>query len=98
MTALHKSSGGCVDAVDLASNGSVVTRVSGYNHNGSVACMLQDTGNGYIVRFLATTSVEQDYYVCLEYSQAYDLVLALSAFKADLGFIDKSKKRGEDAA
>jgi hypothetical protein len=31
----------------------------------------------------------QDYYVCLDYSQAYDLVLALSMFKEELGFKDE---------
>jgi len=49
-------------------------------------CIVENTGNGYIVRFPAFSCVEQDYFVCLDYAQAYDLIHGLSAFKAELGF------------
>lgn len=50
-------------------------------------CEIRDTGNGYIIRFPATNCTQQDYYVCLDYSQAHDMILGLSAFKKELGFV-----------
>jgi len=50
-------------------------------------CEVTDTGNGYIVKFPASDCTKQDYYVCLDYSQAYDMILGLSAFKKELGFV-----------
>jgi hypothetical protein len=47
---------------------------------------LEDTGNGYIARFPSFSSTLQEYYICLTYDQARDLVLALSAFQEELGF------------
>lgn len=69
-------------------NGQVtrVIRGAGYQRERSVACELRDTGNGYIVRFPAHNITEQDAYVCLEYAQARELVLALTPHSADLGF------------
>lgn len=58
----------------------------GYRDKGASSCVVQDTGNGYIVKFPAHNCTTQDYYVCLDYGQAYDLVLALSAFKSEMGF------------
>jgi hypothetical protein len=63
-----------------------VIRGKGHAYPRKVALELRDTGNGYIAKWPATSSATQDYYVCLDYSQARDLVLALSAFKKDLGF------------
>ena len=57
-----------------------------YYHNGETLCQLEDTGNGYIAKFPSNRATHQDYYVCLDYAQAYDLILALSAFKKELGF------------
>lgn len=59
----------------------------GYRDKGASSCVVQDTGNGYIAKFPAHNCTEQDYYVCLDYGQAYDLILALSAFKKELGFV-----------
>jgi len=59
----------------------------GYNRPGEVLCALKNTGNGYIAHFPSHSSCHQDHYVCLDYAQAYDLVLALSAFKKELGFV-----------
>jgi hypothetical protein len=58
----------------------------GYYHKGETLCQLEDTGNGYIAKFPSNRATHQDYYICLDYSQAYDLILALSAFKKELGF------------
>jgi len=83
---LFKDNQGCVDSVFRLSNGSVVTRISGYNHNNKMALMVEDTGNGLIAKFLPMRSLEQAHYICMDYSQARDLVLALSAFQSELRF------------
>jgi hypothetical protein len=50
-------------------------------------CTVENTGNGYIAHFPSHSSARQDYYVCLDYAQAHDLILGLSAFKKELGFV-----------
>lgn len=60
----------------------------GYIEPGMMLCSLKDTENGYIAHFPSHSPSYQDYYVCLDYSQARDLVLALSAFKEELGFAE----------
>ena len=42
-----------------------------------VEAILTDTQNGYICKFPSFNSVSQDYYVCLDYSQAEYLYLVL---------------------
>lgn len=64
----------------------VVIRMEGYITPGSVACELTDSGNGFIAKFPGSTSIEQDYYLCMDYAQARALVLALSPHAKDLGF------------
>lgn len=59
----------------------------GYNLPGQCLCVLENTGNGYLAYFPTSSSTRQDYYVCLDYAQAHDLVLALSMFKKELGFV-----------
>ena len=61
----------------------------GYRHPGELLCRVDNTGNGYIAHFPAPNCTMQDYYVCLDYSQARDLVLGLSMFKKELGFKDE---------
>jgi hypothetical protein len=61
----------------------------GYHDQGRLHCSIENTGNGYIACFPATSSTTQDYYVCLDYTQAHDLVLTLSMFKKELGFKDE---------
>jgi hypothetical protein len=73
--------------VERHDNTSFVVMGSGYNHTGETSAMAVNTGNGYIIRFLSNNSTQQDYYVCLDYGQAYDLILAMSAFKKELGFV-----------
>jgi hypothetical protein len=67
-------------------NVATVINRNGYHHPDSLAVELTNTGNGYIAKFPAHNCTTQDYYVCLDYAQAYDLILALSAFKEELGF------------
>lgn len=86
MTTKYKSAGGCVDVVYRGDVRSTVVQGAGYNKPGHHACELTDTGNGFIAKFPALLACDQDYYVCLSYSQARDLVLAASAFKEELGF------------
>ncbi|MFM7013128.1 MAG: hypothetical protein ACKO0Z_27990 [Betaproteobacteria bacterium] len=68
-------------------NTSTVLNGRGYYRPDEPAVILEDTGNGYIAKFPAYTCADQDYYVCLNYAQAYDLILALSAFKKEMGFV-----------
>lgn len=74
---------------DVVRDGDVakVIQGRGYYYPGESAVELTDTGNGFIAKYPAHDSVSQDYYVCLDYAQTYDLVLALSAFKTELGFL-----------
>lgn len=73
---------------EVRSNGRVtrLLRGAGYVRVGSLACELKDTGNGFIVRFPAHSSIEQDKYLCLGYDEARNLVLALTPHAWDLGF------------
>ena len=59
----------------------------GYRHPGALLATVKDTGNGYIAHFRSFSSTTQDYYVCLDYAQAYHLVQGLSMFKKELGFV-----------
>lgn len=68
---------------------SQVTTGAGYRHPGAATCEVINTGNGYIAFFPAPNFTMQDYYVCLDYAQARDLVLGLSMFKKELGFKDE---------
>ena len=74
------------ESVETCGNLTRVVRGKGYNRPGSVSCMLEDTENGFIARFPAHNSNEQDHYVCLGYDQARELVLALTPHAKDLGF------------
>ena len=65
-----------------------VNAKSGYNKGVHTLCHIEHTGNGYIAFFPSHSSCVQDYYVCLDYSQAHDLILGLSAFKKELGFTE----------
>ena len=82
----HQSSTGHEDIVTRSADRSCVVHGAGYSLPGRVALALDDTGNGFIAKFPAFASCDQDYYVCLSYSQARDLILAMSAFKQELGF------------
>lgn len=75
------------DLVDRHGPIAIVTQGEGYYTPGQDKCVLTDTGNGFIAKFPAHNCTHQDYYVCLDYAQARDIVLALSTFKRELGFV-----------
>lgn len=75
------------ETVTRCGDESQVVAGSSYRFPGTSLCSVEDTGNGYIAFFESHSSVQQDYYVCLDYAQAYDLILGLSAFKKELGFV-----------
>jgi len=52
---------------------------------GKTLVKLTNTGNGYIAKFPAHVSHQQDNYVCLDYSHAYLLYQAMGEFKKELG-------------
>ena len=49
----------------------------GEHVKGETLCKLKATGNGYIAKFPSYSATYQDYYVCLDPSQASDLLKAL---------------------
>ena len=83
---LWRDSEGLLEMVNSKRGKSQVVRSSGYARPGSSACEVKDTGNGFIARFPAHSSVEQDKYVCLGYDEARNLVLALTPHRKELGF------------
>lgn len=54
-----------------------------YSYPGETAAVLTDTNNGYICKFKSQSITTQDYYVCLDYSQASDLYLLLKTVLAE---------------
>ena len=83
----HYTSDGCEDIVEVIDGVAVVKQGFGYCNQGDVRCELRETGNGFIAFFPSHNSAAQDYYICLDYAQARDIVLALSMFKKTLGFV-----------
>lgn len=77
---------GVEDHVFREGDNSIVVAGQGYAINGKMRCELKDTGNGFIAHFKSYSSTHQDNYVCMDYDQAQALVMALSAFKKELGF------------
>lgn len=47
---------------------------------GRTMAKVTNTGNGYIAKFPSHSSINQDHYVCLDYSEAHALWLALNEF------------------
>ncbi len=62
------------------SSTSLVIKGKNYYFPGELSATATDTGNGCIILFPSNRSTTQDYYVCLDYSQAHDLIIAMSAF------------------
>lgn len=93
----HVCTDGHIDLVQRDGERSMVIRGENYTFPGSVACDLEDTGNGFIARFPSKSSTKQDYYICLDYAQARDLVLGLSAFKRVLGFKEDTQSNRRKA-
>lgn len=93
---IHTSAPGLTDIVRSANDNAEVVRSGGYSNPGEQACICRDTGNGFIAFFPSNNSVQQDYYLCMDYSQARDLVLALSHFQRELGFnrrLNRARRR-----
>lgn len=63
---------GCVSKITYDSDKGIakISAVSGYCTDVKTLAKLKDTGNGYIIKFKSYSSVEQDNYVCLSYSEA----------------------------
>ena len=88
MKAIYTSDG-TTQSVERQDDIAEVTTGPGYAWPGQTTCRVMNTGNGYIAFFPAPNCTKQDYYVVLDYTQAYDLVLGLSMFKKELGFEDE---------
>lgn len=76
------------EIVKRTANVAIVRGGDGYYKSAPPLCIVENTGNGYIAHFPSHSSARQDYYVCLDYDEAYDLILGLSAFKKELGFTE----------
>lgn len=74
------------EIIKRTANVSTVSAGRGYHPSTDVLCTVENTGNGYIAHFPSHSDMRQDHYVCLDYDQAHDLILGLSAFKKELGF------------
>lgn len=83
---LWRDSEGLLEEVQEKGRVVRVVRRDGYARQNSVACELTDTGNGFIVRFLAHSSWDQDKYICMDYDETRNLVLALTPHAKELGF------------
>ena len=78
------------EAVHRRGNTAYVKCGEGYRRPGALLATVTNTGNGYIAHFRNEfSSTTQDYYVCLDYAQAAELVQGLSMFKQELGFEQK---------
>lgn len=81
-----RDSEGCISEVRQDGDSVRVVRGKGYVQPGQTACVLEDTGNGFIARFPGARSCDMDHCISLDYGQARDLVLALAWHAKDLGF------------
>ncbi len=75
------------EIVKRVGNYAFVKAGESYRRPGEPLCHLENTGNGYIAYFPSNSPTRQAYFVCLDYAQAHDLILALSMFKKELGFV-----------
>lgn len=75
------------ETVKRTVNVAIVRGGDGYYKSAPPLCIVENTGNGYIAHFPSHTDMRQDHYVCLDYDEAHDLILGLSAFKKELGFV-----------
>jgi hypothetical protein len=72
---------------------------TGYQPNVDKLMKLTNTGNGYIAKFYGLGSVQQDYFVCLDYAQAEYLMqgLAMQHGKVLVDELSKLVERTEKA-
>lgn len=73
---------GQVTKETVRKKGDVVTvrAAGGYLKHVEKLLIMTNTGNGFIAKFPACTSAEQDNFVCLDYSEAEYLWQALTCF------------------
>ena len=83
---LWRDNEGLLETVETVGDLTSVIRGPGYARPGSIACQLEDTGNGFIARFPGHGSCDMDHCISLDYSQARDLALALTPHAKGLGF------------
>jgi hypothetical protein len=83
---LWRDSEGLLETVETLGDLTSVIRGSGYTRPGSIACQLQDNGNGFIVIFPGHGSCDPTHCISLDYAQARELVLALTPHAKGLGF------------
>lgn len=81
-----RGSDGLLEIVETVGNLTRVIYGAGYVRPGSIACELTDTGNGFVVRLPRHGSHSSERCLILDYSQARELVLALSPHARALGF------------
>lgn len=64
---------------------------SDYNSNvvGTPVATVKDTGNGLIFKFPTHSSINQDNYVCIDYSEAHYMWLLLIELQNKLGFCEE---------
>ena len=65
----------------------------GYPPGEDVLCKFKDTGNGYIFKFPSHSSIHQDNYICMDYSEAEYLVKVLNFLAKQEGW--ESSDNGE---
>lgn len=83
---LWRDAEGLLETVETVNHLTLVIRGAGYAQPGSVACQLEDTGNGFVVMFPGAGSCDLTHCLSLDYAQARDLVLALTPHSKGLGF------------
>ena len=83
---LWRDSDGLLETVETLGVLTSVIRGAGYTRPGSISCQLNDDGNGFLVVFPGHGSCDTTHCISLNYSQARDLVLALTPHAKRLGF------------
>jgi hypothetical protein len=73
-----------MDKIKKTKIGHKIVASGGTDSVDKTVAKITDTGNGYIVKFPAHSSMHQHYYVCLDYSQAAFLYRLLSEYKDEL--------------
>jgi hypothetical protein len=81
-----RDSEGALETVETVNYLTLVIRGAGYMRPGSIACQLEDTGNGFVVMFPGHGSCDVTHCISLDYAQARALVLALTPHAKGMGF------------
>jgi hypothetical protein len=73
------TSDGCAFQVTTKGNKGKITAAAGYCAGVDVLAKVTNTGNGYVFKFPAFSSMTQDNYVCLKYDEAEYIRLLLNS-------------------